>query len=519
VCLYSLERFGYDYSMTARLPIPGSDDGTWGDILNSFLEVSHNSDGTLSTTALSSAGAALVSNNLSDLTSPNTARSNLGLGSSALATIDTISSDIQALGTTSAGSTGKVADAGHVHSSALPAGATVPTATAGDNSTKVASTAWVQGNSVIVVPGLVGDSLTDNKSAIDTALSAAMPGQTLIFPPPPSGYCYMTSGGHAIPSGVKLQMGSWQYTYSGYGPLFKMVAGSSQPCVFGGYNWINNIASPDDSIVIDGLSIDVNGNVAHGIAMCPHLCTIKGNWVKGWSGASAGIFLSGGTQNNTAVTNVCQENWIQNNKLDGTGDYGIWTNKVGSTVVTDSYLSENIISNSAVCGIYMGTSGGWSIRENHLYEMYENAIYLTWAAQDHILDNEIDNFGANGTSGQTYFGIICAYVAGLGSGGNQAPSIIRGNRISSNEAAGAGAGTFVYLSLNTTAAYNVGIIVASNTISQMTAGAGTSSAFQLLSGTGGMSVYTDGCNIVSGTTITDNPVTSGTISYPLPAAL
>src|SRR3990167_8057561 len=31
----------------ARLPVPGSDDGTWGDILNEFLEVGHNSDGSL----------------------------------------------------------------------------------------------------------------------------------------------------------------------------------------------------------------------------------------------------------------------------------------------------------------------------------------------------------------------------------------------------------------------------------------------------------------------------------------
>lgn len=30
-----------------RLPIPNSDDGVWGDILNEFLEVEHNSDGTL----------------------------------------------------------------------------------------------------------------------------------------------------------------------------------------------------------------------------------------------------------------------------------------------------------------------------------------------------------------------------------------------------------------------------------------------------------------------------------------
>ncbi len=46
----------------ARLPIPGSDDGTWGDILNTYLEVSHNSDGTLITSALASAGAEMTSN-------------------------------------------------------------------------------------------------------------------------------------------------------------------------------------------------------------------------------------------------------------------------------------------------------------------------------------------------------------------------------------------------------------------------------------------------------------------------
>ncbi len=31
----------------SRLPVPGSDDNTWGQILNDFLEVSHNSDGTV----------------------------------------------------------------------------------------------------------------------------------------------------------------------------------------------------------------------------------------------------------------------------------------------------------------------------------------------------------------------------------------------------------------------------------------------------------------------------------------
>lgn len=48
----------------ARLPIPGSDDGTWGDILNDFLSAQHNSDGThnLSLNNLSDVNAAGATN-------------------------------------------------------------------------------------------------------------------------------------------------------------------------------------------------------------------------------------------------------------------------------------------------------------------------------------------------------------------------------------------------------------------------------------------------------------------------
>jgi len=42
--------------MTARLPKPGSDNNVWGAILNDFLAVSHNTDGTLRSGALSGAG-------------------------------------------------------------------------------------------------------------------------------------------------------------------------------------------------------------------------------------------------------------------------------------------------------------------------------------------------------------------------------------------------------------------------------------------------------------------------------
>ncbi len=39
----------------ARLPTPGGDDGSWGDVLNDFLDESHNLDGTLKTSSVQSA--------------------------------------------------------------------------------------------------------------------------------------------------------------------------------------------------------------------------------------------------------------------------------------------------------------------------------------------------------------------------------------------------------------------------------------------------------------------------------
>ncbi len=45
----------------SRLPTPGSDNDTWGDILNDFLGVSLNADGTLKSSAVSTAGAVLTS--------------------------------------------------------------------------------------------------------------------------------------------------------------------------------------------------------------------------------------------------------------------------------------------------------------------------------------------------------------------------------------------------------------------------------------------------------------------------
>lgn len=50
----------------ARQPIPGSDAGTWGTILNDYLSVSIDTDGTLKSAAVSTAGAEVTTNKDTD---------------------------------------------------------------------------------------------------------------------------------------------------------------------------------------------------------------------------------------------------------------------------------------------------------------------------------------------------------------------------------------------------------------------------------------------------------------------
>lgn len=218
--------------MTARLPTPGGDDGDWGNILNGFLEVSHNSDGTLQGSALGTAGAALTANNLSDLQSASVARTNLGLGSAS-----TLSS---AVGGDLSGTLPNptVARVNGISVSGTPSSGQALIASS--SSAAAWSSIVVSGVPTVInikdaTYGAKGDGTTDDTTAIQGAITAAATSGGAVFFPAGT---YIVQP-LTLPPGIVLQGVNSQAYYNATATLpnvntlscLKLKAGSTSPLI------------------------------------------------------------------------------------------------------------------------------------------------------------------------------------------------------------------------------------------------------------------------------------------------
>jgi hypothetical protein len=144
----------------SRLPVPGQDDGTWGDILNDYLSQSLNADGTLKSASVATAGA------------------------------ETTSNKGQPSGYAPLDNTGKVPSAN------LPTGSGVASVSAANGTITVAGTA--------TAPTLAVGSITESQVTSLTSDLAAT--EKTVNKGAASGYASLDSGGHLptgqLPSGV-----------------------------------------------------------------------------------------------------------------------------------------------------------------------------------------------------------------------------------------------------------------------------------------------------------------------------
>lgn len=175
------------------MPVPGQDDGVWGNVLNGFLGVSHNADGTLTQDAVSSAGAYIK---------PGTGIPSTDLSSSTQSSLSLANSSVQLggdLGGTT--TTPRVTAINGVTVSGTPA------AGQGILATGSTTAQWTRREFNVMAFGAKGDGTTDDTTAINTCLTAAAAVNGEVYFPPASGGCYRTTG-VTVPGNVSRIFGS-----------------------------------------------------------------------------------------------------------------------------------------------------------------------------------------------------------------------------------------------------------------------------------------------------------------------
>jgi len=169
----------------ARLPVPGSDNDTWGNVLNDFLTQSHNADGTLKSSAITSSGANATSASTGliqlagDLAGTATSPTVPALASKANDSAVVHKSDFASKGALLGGTGASIY-------ASLSVGSDTQLLTA--DSTQTTGLKWINkptsGVIYAVDYGAVFDGSTDDAAALQSAITAAVSvNKPLILPP------------------------------------------------------------------------------------------------------------------------------------------------------------------------------------------------------------------------------------------------------------------------------------------------------------------------------------------------
>jgi len=223
--------------------------------------------------------------------------------------------------------------------------------------------------------------------------------------------------------------------------LLKQANGANLKAMLASQPWVDNNTWAGSGVRVERLTLD--GNSANNTGTTP---LVLQTWdsrvydIRIFNAPADGIRLTTVTANgttqitNTAVNNVLSDIYMET--IGGTGIHGVDP----ANLLTDNVVERSWIAGTGGSAIATENAAGWQIRTLHLYNVTKNAIDAARCYDTGIHDNYIEDFGAQGTSGTTYYGIRCTVQ-------DKAPSSISGNTINQFGAFPA-TGTFVYIGLD-----------------------------------------------------------------------
>jgi hypothetical protein len=355
-----------------RLPTPGSDSGIWGDLLNDFLGVEHNADGSLKLRT----DSALTSK--ADKSTTVTAGAGLSGGG-----------DLSANRTL-----------------AVSYGTAAGTAAQG-NATRPA----------VLMPAPSG---SDDTAAIQAIIDTSSLGDTVVF----RAGTYLVTAPIVLLPGRRYVGQGWAMAGTSGGSVIKQANGANITNAAGlsgilvAQAWSTNAAGCDGPIHIENIS--VNGNLANngsstacGIILCNFWSRVEHCYI--YSIPKDGIRLTDVTADGShQISNSASENRVIENKIDNTGGNGIRQICANTISNQDGYCIDNIISSVGDSGIYFQRGSGWMFRRNHIYGVQKGGIILGNCFATVLDGNEVEDFGNANAVGEYYSGIYVAQLDGRG---------------------------------------------------------------------------------------------------------
>ena len=332
---------------------------------------------------------------------------------------------------------------------------------------------------------------TADAATIQTAINSSAVGDEVVV----KGPCLLNAT-------VKL-LDDRTYRGDGSGTLIKQANGANLAAMLASDTWVDNQTWVSSNVRVERLTLD--GNRANNTGTTP---LVLRTWdsrvydVRVYNAPGDGIRLTTLSASGVHLTNTAVNSIISDVQIDNVGGAGI-RGVDPDNYLTDWVLERSWISNTGGSAVDLDNSAGWQIRDLHIYNVAKHAISAQRCYNTGIHDNYIEDFGAQGTSGTTYFGIRCTVQ-------DRAPSTIAGNKIN-QLATFPAAGAFVSIGLDgVNGAGNGYVSVTGNAI--IGTGSSRETGLSYAKGTGTSLTVASTGNLVTGVATTRSVGTGVTVT-------